>query len=272
MPRVLVYGGFDEMRSHDVRFLQEASRLGEVHALVWSDASLRDITGKPPAFPAAERLYLLRSSRWVASAALTGDTIDPNAPPRDAPAHDLWAVTERDDAASRRDSARTPGTRYHVIAAQELEGFPGEAEGAGQSLNQGRAVVVTGCFDWVHSGHVRFFEEASTLGALHVVVGNDANLRLLKGEGHPLFPQEERRYRVRAVRFVTAAHLATGSGWLDAEPEILRIKPDAYVVNEDGDRPEKRDFCRQNGIRYVVFKRAPRPGLPRRTSTELRGF
>jgi cytidyltransferase-like protein len=270
MPRVLVYGGFDDLRSRDVRFLQEASRLGEVHALVWSDTALRDVTGKPPTFPAAERMYLLQSSRWVASAAVTGDSIDPDSPPRDAPAHDLWAVTEREDSPGRRDAALARGTRYHVIAAREIEGFP-EQE-AGQTHASGMAVVVTGCFDWVHSGHVRFFEEASALGALHVVVGGDANLRLLKGKGHPLFSQEERMYRVRSVRFVTAAHLATGSGWLDAEPEILRIRPGAYVVNTDGDRPEKRAFCRENGIRYVVLKRAPRPGLPPRTSTDLRGF
>ena len=272
MPRVLVYGGFDDMRSRDVRFLQEASRLGEVHALVWSDAALRDITGKPPTFPAAERMYLLQSSRWVVSAAVTGDAINPDAPPPGAPAHDLWAVTERDDSTGRRDAARARGTRYHVIPARELEGFPEEAEDADRSQGSGRTVVVTGCFDWVHSGHVRFFEEAAAFGALHVVVGSDENLRLLKGKGHPLFSQEERRYRVRSVRFVTAAHIATGSGWLDAEPEIRRIRPDAYAVNTDGDRPEKRDFCRQNGIRYVVLNRVPRPGLPRRTSTDLRGY
>ena len=79
---------------------------------------------------------------------------------------------------------------------------------------------MTGCFDWFHSGHVRFFEEASALGELYVVVGHDANVRLLKGEGHPLFPQEERRYLVAAVRYVHRALISSGEGWLDAEPEI----------------------------------------------------
>ena len=26
------------------------------------------------------------------------------------------------------------------------------------------------------------------------------------------------------------------------------IEPDFYVVNEDGDQPQKREFCRANGI------------------------
>ena len=133
-------------------------------------------------------------------------------------------------------------------------------------------MLVTGCYDWVHSGHVRFFEEVSSYGDLYVVVGHDANLRLLKGPGHPLFPQEERRYVVSAIRYVTQALIATGQGWLDAEPEILRLKPHIYAVNEEGDRGGKREYCTAHGIEYLVLKRTPAPGLPRRTSTDLRGF
>jgi glycerol-3-phosphate cytidylyltransferase-like family protein len=119
---------------------------------------------------------------------------------------------------------------------------------------------------------VRFFEEVSSHGDLYVAVGHDANVRLLKGEGRPLFPQAERRYLVGSIRFVTQAMVSTGDGWLDAEPEIQRLKPDVYAVNEDGDVPEKRDYCEQHGIEYLVLNRTPAPGLPKRSSTELRGF
>jgi cytidyltransferase-like protein len=132
--------------------------------------------------------------------------------------------------------------------------------------------VATGCFDWFHSGHVRFFEEASALGDLYVVVGHDRNVRRLKGQGHPLFPQEERRYLVQAVRHVKQALVSSGTGWLDAGPEIDALRPEVYVVNEDGDRPEKRAFCRARGIEYVVLERKPKDGLPRRQSTDLRGY
>jgi hypothetical protein len=43
-------------------------------------------------------------------------------------------------------------------------------------------------------------------------------------------------------------------------------------VNEDGDVPEKRAFCKEHGIEYVVLKRTPKEGLPERLSTNLRGF
>jgi cytidyltransferase-like protein len=133
-------------------------------------------------------------------------------------------------------------------------------------------VIVTGCYDWLHSGHVRFFEEVSALGDLYAVVGQDANIEFLKGKGHPLFSEQERQYMVQSVRFVKQALISSGMGWLDAEPEIELIKPDIYAVNEDGDKPEKLEYCKAHGIEYRILKRLPKDGLPRRLSTELRGF
>jgi glycerol-3-phosphate cytidylyltransferase-like family protein len=105
-----------------------------------------------------------------------------------------------------------------------------------------------------------------------VVVGHEENVRLLKGEGHPLFSQAERRYMVQSVRHVKRALVSTGHGWMDAEPEIDQLKLDIDAVNQDGDKPEKRAFCQDHGLEYVVLERRPREGLPRRTSTNLRGF
>ena len=59
---------------------------------------------------------------------------------------------------------------------------------------------------------------------------------------------------------------------MDAEPEIEKLKPDMYAVNEDGDKREKRDFCEKHGLEYVVLKRTPKEGLTQRSSTNLRGF
>lgn len=133
-------------------------------------------------------------------------------------------------------------------------------------------MIVTGCYDWLHTGHIRFFEEASEHGELNVVIGSDKNVRLLKGEGHPLFSEAERSYVVGSFKNVERCLVSSGSGWLDAEPEIKALKAERYVVNEDGDKPEKREYCKDNGIEYIVLKRVPKEGLPRRSSTDLRGF
>jgi hypothetical protein len=50
------------------------------------------------------------------------------------------------------------------------------------------------------------------------------------------------------------------------------LQPDIYAVNEDGDKGGKREYCAARGLEYLVLKRTPAPGLPRRSSTDLRGF
>jgi len=66
--------------------------------------------------------------------------------------------------------------------------------------------------------------------------------------------------------------ITTGSGWVDVDPEIRRLKPNIYMVNEDGDKGGKREYCQELGIEYLVLRRTPAPGLPNRSSTDLRGF
>jgi cytidyltransferase-like protein len=269
---VAVSGSFDDLRSGQVRFLQEAARWGPVHVLLWSDAQVRAYAGRPPKFPAEERRYLLEALRYVDRVTLTDRVLDPAClPDAKQPPAGWWVVSEAEDSPDRRAFAASCGLEYRVIRNEELGGFPAAADG---SIDGGprRTIVATGCFDWFHSGHVRFFEEASALGDLYVVVGHDRNVRRLKGQGHPLFPQEERRYLVQAVRHVKQALVSSGTGWLDAGPEIDALRPEVYVVNEDGDRPEKRAFCRARGIEYVVLERKPKDGLPRRQSTDLRGY
>ena len=269
---VVVCGGFDDICSSDVRFLQEAARLGPLHVFLWNDQSVRSQTGKDPKFPENERLYFLQAVRFVRSVSLmTGRPNADELPSMQGVQPWAWVVRENEDTASKRAFCNREKLLYRVLTQADLAGFPetGEAE---PHTTSGRKVLVTGCYDWFHSGHVRFFEEASELGDLYVVVGHDANVRALKGQGHPMFPQEQRRYMAASIRYVTQALVSTGQGWLDAEPELKRLRPDIYAVNEDGDKPDKREYCREHGIEYVVLKRLPKAGLPRRESTVMRGF
>jgi len=269
---VVVCGAFDDIRSSDVRFLQEAARLGPLHVLLWNDRSVRSTTGTGPKFPENERLYFLQAIRFVDRVSLV--TPPPNGdelPSVPGVRPCAWIVRESDDTAAKRVFCESNHLTYRVLAKTDLAEFPEMIEGEPR-MSSGKKVLVTGCYDWFHSGHVRFFEEVSELGDLYVVVGHDANVRALKGEAHPMYSQEERRYMTGSIRYVRQALISTGHGWLDAEPEMKRIKPDMYAVNEDGDKPEKHKFCREHGIEYVVLKRLPKTGLPRRESTVMRGF
>jgi cytidyltransferase-like protein len=271
MAMVGVAGSFDDLRSRHIRFLQEAAKLGEVHVQLWSDRIVEQVTGKQPKFPEEERHYFVQAIRYVAGATVIEEL---PAGGTDAlvlsPEMKIWAVPQEADNAAKRDMAAAAGLACRVIGDEQLAGFPLPPVEDGPP--QGQRVMITGCYDWVHTGHVRFFEEASEHGELFVGVGHDENLRLLKGPGRPMFPQAERQYIVQSVRYVTRAVITTGHGWMDADPEIKRFKPTRYVVNEDGDNAEKREYCQKNGLEYIVLKRLPKPGLPRRESTKLRGF
>jgi cytidyltransferase-like protein len=235
MKEVLVTGPFDDLRFKDFRFIEEASKLGRLRVLLWSDRLLEDAK-----FPQVEREYLLRANRFV---------------------DDVEII----DAIPEIPALKIPDEVLNQIP-------PAPPTPIDPPARSGKKVIATGCYDWFHSGHVRFFEECSELGDLYVTVGNDETVSLLKGKGHPLFPATQRRHIVASIRYVTQAIISTGMGWLDAEPEIEKLKPDIYAVNEDGDKPEKREFCARRGIEYRVLQRLPKQGLPKRASTVLRGF
>ena len=269
--QVVVSGGFDDLKSHDLRFLEEAAKLGELTVLLWPDDILRKLTGKPLKFPLVERLYFLNAVRYVARVIPADGAVNTDelpAVPGVQP--DLWADLESGANPARAKFCRERNIAYRVFAADELKGFPEPPPTP--SVPGRKKVVVTGSYDWFHSGHLRFLEEVSAHGDVYVVVGHDVNIRRLKGEGHPLFPQAERRYIVGSIKFVKQALISSGDGWLDADPEIRKLKPDIYAVNEDGDKGGKREYCARMGLEYVVLSRTPAPGLPRRSSTELRGF
>src|SRR3954462_8670627 len=102
-----------------------------------------------------------------------------------------------------------------------------------QKKSQSR-VMVSGCFDLLHSGHVAFLEEASRLGDLHVAIGSDRTVVQLKGKP-PVNDERERLYMIRSLRCVTDAFVSRGEGLCDFLPELDRIAPDMFFVNADGD-------------------------------------
>ena len=55
--------------------------------------------------------------------------------------------------------------------------------------------------------------------------------------------------------------------WLE---EFYTLKPDIFIVNEDGNTPDKQALCEEMGVEYVVLKREPHGDLTARSTTTLR--
>jgi cytidyltransferase-like protein len=132
-----------------------------------------------------------------------------------------------------------------------------------------KKVFVSGCFDLLHSGHIAFLKEASRFGKVYVSIGSDSTIYDLKGR-YPVNSQEERRYMLEAVKYVHECRIGQGEGIMDFEQDFLQIKPDIFVVNEDGDSFRKKDLCKAHQTEYKVLKRIPEKDLPARSTTALR--
>ena len=132
-----------------------------------------------------------------------------------------------------------------------------------------KKVFVSGCYDMLHSGHVAFFEEASTHGDLYVGLGSDKTITKLKGR-KTINTDQERLYMVKALKTVREAWINRGSGLMDFEQELRELRPDIFFVNEDGYTPDKQKICGELGIELMVSKRVPHQGLPTRSTTSIR--
>lgn len=133
-----------------------------------------------------------------------------------------------------------------------------------------RKVLVSGCFDLLHSGHIEFFKEAAALGELHVRLGSDANIRALKDHA-PMYSDAERLFMVRSIACVHDAALSAGTGRFDFVEDARRLKPDVYFVNDDASKLEERAaLMAELGVEMVVQRRAPAAGLEERSSTSMK--
>lgn len=95
----------------------------------------------------------------------------------------------------------------------------------------GQTVVLTnGCFDVLHVGHVRFLQQARSLGRLVVAVNSDLSTRALKGPSRPIVPEAERAELLAALRCVD---LVTIFDDPTAEAILEELRPDVYVKGAD---------------------------------------
>lgn len=120
-----------------------------------------------------------------------------------------------------------------LAAVQEL---------AASVRSRGGTVVATGgCFDLLHTGHIRTLQAARALGqCLIVVLNSDRSVSRLKGPERPLNPETERAAVLQALSCVDAVVTFD-----DPTPEgiLAELRPDVFVKGGDyafTELPEER--------------------------------
>lgn len=139
-------------------------------------------------------------------------------------------------------------------------------------------VMVSGGFDPIHIGHVRYMQEAKKLGDKLIVVVNNDNWFEVKGK--PVFMKDkERKEVIEALgcvdRVIISSH-KKGTKDISVYNEIKKIKPDIFA--NGGDRsPDKTDIpslehqiCNKLGIKMVF--NVGRGGKIRSSSDMLRDY
>lgn len=137
-------------------------------------------------------------------------------------------------------------------------------------------VMVSGGFDPIHIGHVRYMQEAKKMGDKLIVVLNNDNWFEVKGK--PVFMSEkDRKEIIEALNCVDEVIISShpkGTKDISVCQEILKIKPDIFA--NGGDRRPDWDpipevaLCQDLGIKLVY--NVGRGGKVRSSSELLKDY
>lgn len=122
----------------------------------------------------------------------------------------------------------TDAPNGHKIA----DSYQAVAEFVKKQRRKGKKIVLTqGSFDMLHIGHARYCREAKDHGDILIVgVDSDEKIRIRKGVGRPIVPQEERLEMLAHLEYidlVVLKKLGTPK-W-----ELIKIiRPDVLIATE----------------------------------------
>jgi D-beta-D-heptose 7-phosphate kinase/D-beta-D-heptose 1-phosphate adenosyltransferase len=102
---------------------------------------------------------------------------------------------------------------------------------APEKRNGKRVVFTNGCFDLLHPGHIRLLEDARALGDILIVgLNSDESVRMLKGEGRPVIPEQERAEILSSFECVDAVVIFDE---LTPQKTVAALLPDVLVKGGD---------------------------------------
>lgn len=115
-----------------------------------------------------------------------------------------------------------------------------------------KITLANGCFDLLHVGHVRYLHAAKQLGGrLVVAINADDSVRMLKGEGRPLMPAEERAEILAALADVDAVVIFSEP---NVRALVREIRPNIHAKGTDysADSVPERDTVIECGGRVEI--------------------
>ncbi|HRH26085.1 MAG TPA: adenylyltransferase/cytidyltransferase family protein [Candidatus Paceibacterota bacterium] len=131
-----------------------------------------------------------------------------------------------------------------------------------------KKVFVSGCYDILHAGHIQFFKDARALGDHLTVSFASKDVLALSKKRKPSLPDDHKMIIIGSLSCVD--EVVTSSDLdpvFDFKKNIKRIKPEILAVTEDDRNAEvKRQFCAEQGIKFVVLPKRRTASLASTTS------
>jgi len=116
-----------------------------------------------------------------------------------------------------------------------------------------RVVFTNGCFDLLHVGHIRYLEEAKTLGDILIVgVNSDASVQKLKGPKRPVMPVEE---RTEILSGLGCVDYITIFDELDPLALVTSLKPNVLVKGGDWTKEQTigKEVVERSGGEVIII-------------------
>lgn len=123
-----------------------------------------------------------------------------------------------------------------------------------------KKVFVSGAFNVLHAGHIRFFEDAKQLGDYLIVSVPNADLLWRLYGRKSLLEDDDKLELLRNLTMINEVIPSTDEDKaLSFRTAFLKAKPDILAVTTDDQYMDaKRKFCEENGAEFVVMeKNAP---------------
>ncbi len=137
---------------------------------------------------------------------------------------------------------------------EKVKNFTQIAEIVNELKRKGKKVVFTnGCFDILHSGHIKLLKKAKELGDVLILgINKDKSIKKLKGKGRPIMNEKQRIEIISAIEFVD---YVVPFGQPTPEKLIKRIKPDIIVKGGDYKKNEVigKDIVEKYGGKVYIF-------------------
>jgi D-beta-D-heptose 7-phosphate kinase/D-beta-D-heptose 1-phosphate adenosyltransferase len=110
-----------------------------------------------------------------------------------------------------------------------------------------KKVIINGCFDMLHLGHVKLLEFASLIpfSFVYVLIDSDRRIKELKGQRRPVYGEHERVFLLQSLKYVDRVEVFDSD--LELTNKIKEFAPDIMIKGSDyKDKPIiGKEYCKE---------------------------